>query len=159
MVARHTVDRESIEDLVQVTFMRAFRALHTFRGDAAFSTWLTQIALNACRSHLRSWQMKQAWQQGVDDLEAVSSVAREIPLYEDPEKTMRRKRREALVRQGIQALPARYRRAMWLHYVMDWSYEEITHTLHVPIGTLKTWLYRARRQLAGEFRRLGLQPM
>jgi DNA-directed RNA polymerase specialized sigma24 family protein len=47
---------------------------------------------------------------------------------------------------------------MWYRYVLDWSYEEITQTLQVPLGTVKTWLCRARRQLKGEFRKLGLQP-
>lgn len=157
-VARR-VDRESIEDLVQTTFMRAFRALRSFRGDAAFSTWLTQIALNACRSHIRARQVRQNWLQGVEDLEAVPTIEREVPHSEDPERAMHQKQRKELVRKSIQALPPRYRKAMWLHYVMDWSYEEITHALQVPIGTVKTWLCRARRQLAGEFRRLGLQPL
>ena len=64
-----------------------------------------------------------------------------------------------LVLEGIKRLPERYRKAVWLRYVKDLSYEEIMHALQVPMGTVKTWLNRARAQLAKEFRRLGLQPV
>ena len=158
-VIAHRADREAIEDLVQITFVRAFGALHSFRGNAALSTWLTQIALNVCKSHHRSRLARRTWLQEVEDPEAVSSVDREATLNEDPEKAMHRKERRELVRQGIKRLPSRYRKAMWLHYVMDWSYEEIAHALQVPMGTVKTWLFRARRRLKGEFRKLDLQPM
>lgn len=159
VIARRTSDRDAVEDLAQVTFMRAFRALGSFRGESAFSTWLTQIALNVSKSHMRSRQVKEGWLREVADPEALRAAHRELRPYEDPERALHQKQRRELVRRSIESLPDRYRRAMWLHYVMDWSYEEITHALQVPIGTVKTWLCRARRQLEGEFRKLGLQPM
>jgi len=157
VLAQRTADRDTVDDLVQNTFMRAFRSLHTFKGNAAFSTWLTQIALNVYRSHLRSKQARQNWIYETEDPEQVTGVVREAIRHENPEKTVQEKERAELIRRGIMTLPERYRKAMWLRYVMDWSYEEITHALQVPIGTVKTWLCRARRQLKGEFRRMGLQ--
>jgi RNA polymerase sigma-70 factor (ECF subfamily) len=84
---------------------------------------------------------------------------REPRTFENPEKTVTQKQHQELVRKSIRALPSRYRQAVWLRYVMDWSYEEITQTLQVPMGTVKTWLNRARHQLRGEFRKLGLQTV
>jgi RNA polymerase sigma-70 factor (ECF subfamily) len=147
-----TEDRDEAEDLVQVTFMRAFQALESFRGDAAFSTWLTQIALNVCASHRRAQRVRQDWLKGLEDLDA--APRRERKTLEDPEEATRRRERQELVAQGIQALPAPYREAMWLRYVQDRSYLEITQALQAPMGTVKTWLCRARRQLMGELQKL-----
>ena len=158
ILAQRTADRDTVEDLVQATFIRAFGALHTFRGRAAFSTWLTRIALNVYRSHLRVQKTRQSWILETEDPESAARILREPASCGDPDWAMQQKERRELVRRGIQSLPSRYRQAMWLRYVKDWSYEEITHALQVPIGTVKTWLCRARRQLKGEFRKLGLQP-
>jgi RNA polymerase sigma-70 factor (ECF subfamily) len=71
------------------------------------------------------------------------------------EASLRQKRSE-YVQQGINTLPSPYREAVYLRYVQDQSYTEITRTLRVPMGTVKTWLCRARRQLKGEFQKAGL---
>lgn len=157
VLAQRLRDRDTLDDLVQNTFLRAFRSLHTFKGDALFSTWLTQIALNVYRSHLRSVQARQNWIQSSEDPEAMHGVLRDFEQMSDPVRFVQERERAELVRQSIDKLPERYRKAMWLRYVMDWSYEEITQALHVPLGTVKTWLCRARRQLKGEFRKIGLQ--
>lgn len=158
ILAQRTADRDTVEDLVQATFIRAFGALHTFRGRAAFSTWLTRIALNVYRSHLRVQKTRKSWILETEDPESAARILREPATYGDPDRAMQQKEQRELVRRGIQSLPSRYRQAMWLRYVKDWSYEEITHALQVPIGTVKTWLCRARRQLKGEYQKLGLQP-
>ncbi len=155
-LAPRVMDRDVLEDLVQNTFLRAFRSLHTFKGNAAFATWLTQIAINVYRSHLRSLQTRQHWICEVEDPEVLSGIVRDA--HDTPERDLQERERTELVRKSIEALPERYRKVMWLRYVLDWSYEEITHTLQVPIGTVKTWLCRARRQLKVEFRKVGLQP-
>lgn len=157
-LAQRISDRDTIDDLMQDTFFRAYRALHTFKGQAAFSTWLTQIALNVYRSHLRSQQVRQNWVYQTEDPEVVHNVIRDIIPGTLPDQIVEKRERIQLVHKSIQNLPERYRKAMWLRYVMDWSYEEITQALRVPLGTVKTWLCRARRQLKSEFRKLGLQP-
>ena len=157
-LAQRLSDRDTVDDLMQNTFLRAYRSLHTFKGNAAFSTWLTQIALNVYRSHLRSQQVRQNWVSQTEDPETVPTVIRDLKTSDNPEQIVQDRERTELVRQSIQNLPERYRKAMWLRYVKDWSYEEITHALQVPLGTVKTWLCRARRQLKSDFRKLGLQP-
>ena len=157
-LAQRISDRDTVDDLMQDTFFRAYRSLHTFKGQAAFSTWLTQIALNVYRSHLRSQQVRQNWVRQTEDPEIVPNVIRDLIPGALPDQIVEKRERIQLVHQSIQNLPERYRKAMWLRYVMDWSYEEITQALRVPLGTVKTWLCRARRQLESEFRKLGLQP-
>lgn len=157
-LAQRISDRDTVDDLMQDTFFRAYRSLHTFKGQAAFSTWLTQIALNVYRSHLRSQQVRQNWVYQTEDPEVVRNVIRDIIPGTLPDQIVEKRERIQLVHKSIQNLPERYRKAMWLRYVMDWSYEEITQALRVPLGTVKTWLCRARRQLKSEFRKLGLQP-
>lgn len=152
VVVRRAADRDETEDLIQITFIRAFQALGGFRGDAAFSTWLTQIALNVCASHLRAQQVRQGYETG-DPLDRIERT----PAHgESPEETAFARRRQDLVKKGIQTLPLRYREAVYLRYVQDRSYREITEALRAPMGTVKTWLCRARRQLQGEFRKSGL---
>lgn len=157
-LAQRISDRDAVDDLVQNTFFRAYRSLHTFKGRAAFSTWLTQIALNAYRSHLRSQHVRQNWIRQTEDPEAVHNVLRDLAPDNRPDRIVEHRERIALVQKSIQNLPERYRKAMWLRYVMDWSYEEITQVLQVPLGTLKTWMFRARQQLKAEFLKLDLQP-
>lgn len=157
-LAQRVSDRDTVDDLMQNTFYRAYRSLHTFKGRAAFSTWLTQIALNSYRSHLRSQHVRQNWIRQTEDPEAVHNVLRDLAPDNRPDQIVEHRERIALVQKSIQKLPERYRKAMWLRYVMDWSYEEITQVLQVPIGTLKTWMFRARQQLKAEFLKLDLQP-
>ena len=157
VLAQRLRDRDLLDDLVQNTFLRAYKSLHTFKGEALFSTWLTQIALNVYRSHLRSLQSRQNWLMTSEDPEGINGVLHDHDKMDDPARTLQNKERAELVRQSIDKLPERYRKAMWLRYVMDWSYEEITQSLQVPLGTVKTWLSRARAQLKREFLKLGLE--
>ena len=157
-MVRRTSDPEIARDLVQTAFLRAYSALGSYRGDAAFTTWLTQIALNVHRSHFRKQQVRRKWTTETDDPAALVEAARLPAEGENPESTVERKQQRELVRKSIRALPARYRKVIWLRYVRDWSYEEITRALQIPMGTVKTWLNRGRCQLKGEFRKRGLVP-
>lgn len=141
IVARRTQNQDEVEDLVQVAFIRAFQGLSAFRGDAAFSTWLTRIAMNVCVSHYHSRRVYDTrlntYREGVAG----------FPQVEDPEMAMLRKEARSTVINGIDSLPTRYRNAMWLRYVEEKSYDEIGSQLHIPMGTVKTWLYRGRELL------------
>ena len=151
-VARFVRYPDEAEDLVQVVFMKAFMGLMGFRGQSAFSTWLTRIALNACTSHLRT---KQARKNRLDEVERLPPDVRGREV-ENPEAATMRRERRALVRRGIRSLPAPHQEAMWLHYVQERSYHEIVEELQVPLGTVKVWLYRARNQLRGELEKMGV---
>jgi RNA polymerase sigma-70 factor (ECF subfamily) len=155
VIARRLDDRDLVDDLVQMTFLKAFGSLKSFRGEAAFSTWLTQIALNVHRSHLRSQRVRRRWVLAAEDPEDLVRFPVDRP--DGPDRVVQKRQHRELVRRGIRTLPERYRKAVWLRYVKERSYEEIVQALHVPMGTVKTWLCRARRQLKGEFRRMGLE--
>ncbi len=144
-ILRRAADREEAEDLMQVTFMQAFHRLERFRGDAAFSTYRGRIVMNVCATHRRLHRARQGRLELVDDLDPWSGQLAE----EAAEERTRQTQRQELVALGIQTLPPRYREAMRMRYVQDRSYEEITQTLRVPIGTVKTWLWRARQHLKG----------
>lgn len=158
-VRRRIHDVDAQDDLIQTTFIRAFEALHTFRGDAAFGTWITRIAINVCLSHRRAEKTRASYVTILEDLEFAKAALTESTSIPAPDDLVADAERRALILEGIDRLPERYRKAMWLRYVKDRSYEEIVSALQVPMGTVKTWLRRARQQLAVEFRRLGIQPV
>jgi RNA polymerase sigma-70 factor (ECF subfamily) len=144
-VRGRTRNQEDAEDLVQTTFIRAYLGLSGYRGEAAFSTWLTQIAMNLCTSHSRSKKALNCRIDAVEDpcLRHMWEPAR----GEDPAERLDRKEHTELLMQHIRDLPTPYREAMELRYVQDRSYLEITEVLKVPMGTVKSWLHRARHQL------------
>jgi len=148
-VLGRTRDQDEAKDLVQITFIRAFLGLPGFRGEAALSTWLMQIAMNVCTTHYRSKQTRQSWVDTIASSAADLREAWEPARYEDPEEALDRKECQKLVRQGIRNLPEHYREIMAMRYVDDLSYPEITEQLQVPVGTVKTWLHRGRKHLEG----------
>lgn len=155
-MVRRTSDPETAQDLVQTAFLKAYGALGSYRGEAAFATWLTQIALNVHKSHFRKQQVRRRWIKVTDDPAALADATRLPVAGENPEVSVERSQQRELVRKSIRALPARYRKVVWMRYVRDWSYEEITLALQIPMGTVKTWLNRGRYQLKGEFKKRGL---
>lgn len=157
-MVRRTSDPETAQDLVQTAFLKAYGALGSYRGEAAFATWLTQIALNVHKSHFRKQQVRRRWIKVADDPAVLADTTRMPVAGENPEVSVERSQQRDLVRKSIRALPARYRKVVWMRYVRDWSYEEITLALQIPMGTVKTWLNRGRYQLKGEFKKRGLTP-
>ena len=157
VVMQRVMDRDEAEDLIQMTFIRAFLGLKGFRGDSAFLTWLTRIALNVCMTHFRTTQARKSWLEVVEDID---SVPGKLPVfYDSPEEMLYQKQRQEAVIQGIQALPEHWGKAVWLRYVEDLSYNEIVEELRVPMGTVKTWLWRGRQQLKEEFQRSDVWAM
>lgn len=155
-VSRVTRNSADTEDLVQVTFMKAFQALPRFRRQSAFSTWLTRIALNVCTTHLRSRQSQRAFLDSVRRHESSDGRVQERTV--SPDEILRRVERRHLVEEGLAALPETYRQALSMHYLGERSYHEIQRELRIPLGTLKVWLFRARAKLRKEFEKSGLEP-
>ena len=156
LVHRSARNADETEDLVQLVFIKAFQGLAGFRGQAAFSTWLTRIAMNVCASYSRSLRKRKDWLNEVAEAVLALQARWYASPHEDPEAVMVRKERREIVMRSIRALPERHREAVWLHYVGERSYHEIVEQLQVPIGTLKVWLYRGRHQLRREVERLGM---
>lgn len=154
-VSRVTRNSADTEDLVQVTFMKAFQALPRFRRQSAFSTWLTRIALNVSTTHLRSRKSQREFLELVRRHVITDGNVQEGTTR--PDEHLRRHERRHLVEQGLASLPETYRRALSMHYLGERSYNEITRELHIPLGTLKVWLFRARAKLRKEFEKSGLE--
>lgn len=148
VVAGRTKCRDDVEDLVQVVFIRAYEGLHRFRGEAAFSTWLTRIAMNVCASHYEAQCVREKW--------AWAEEAMGPGWAEDPEALALARECKTIVQEGIGRLPAPCREAMWLRHVEARSYAEIERAMAVPMGTVKTWLHRGRALLLVAFEAEGM---
>jgi len=127
--------RPAAEDLTQEVFVRAWRKLASFRGDAAFGTWLYRLALNVVVSELRSGRApaNAALTDDPAALERLSSSPR-------PDVALDLER-------AIAALPAGARMVFVLHDVVGWRHEEIARTLEIAVGTARVHLHHARARL------------
>ena len=152
VVTRRIRDWDDQQDLVQTAFVRAFRNLHSFRADAAFSTWLVRIAINACNSHVKSWWMRRV---SLDQMEDPDSYLHSVAGQpgEDAEDAVYRQEVKELVQSQVKSLPDPYRQPMWMRHVEDLSYVEISCRLGLPMGTVKTHLFRGFQSLRGRMKR------
>lgn len=131
-------DRASAEDALQDTFVKAWRGLDGFRGDANERTWLTRIAVNTCRDCLKS-----AWRRHVTvDLDACA------PSGEAPGADAR----DDTVTRAVFALPPKYKAVVLLRYYMGMPAKQIANVLSLNEHTVTTRLQRARKRLENELR-------
>lgn len=133
------------EDLTMEAFEKAFFNLSSYAPTHAFSTWLFKIALNNCIDHNRKKRLPVLFADGLPvagfDSEALKNAYSEVI---SPEEAMIRKQRLALVRSLLNRLSDPYRRLIELRYFEDMSYEDIAQHLDIPLGTVKTQLFRAK---------------
>lgn len=134
-------DPQEAEDLSQEAFLRAWRGIAGYRGEAQFTTWLYRIVTNLCYNRLPGLR-RQLVQVGTDRLERAPAPARH-----NPQVQVEAGERRARVLRAIEALPDKYRLVVTLFYLQDQSYQEIAAVLDLPLGTVKTHLYRARERL------------
>jgi RNA polymerase sigma-70 factor (ECF subfamily) len=143
-------DRIDAEDVVQETFMRVYRNKHLYRNIAKFSTWIYTIAGNLAKTELRRRKRRRLFsmsQLGFDNKEyEIPDTARTADAQVDGEM------KEATIRKEIDALPVRFREVVVLRDIDDFSYEEISDILKIPIGTVKSRVNRGRLRLQ---KRLG----
>jgi RNA polymerase sigma-70 factor (ECF subfamily) len=139
-------DRAMAEDMAQDAFVRAFKALRSYRGDAAFSTWLTAIALNAYRSALR------ARPPVAFDLDP-AGLRGEQP---DVLARLQNRERNDTVRRLVLTLPARYREPMVLYYFEEMDLAQTARVLRLREGTLKARLHRGRDLLRRRLTAAGI---
>jgi len=138
---------DDAEDVAQQTFLLAWQNLDKFRGDSAFSTWLTRIAINESVSVLR--QRKRHMEEF--DTENAGSQSQEgrgrCASGESPEDSFLREETAGLLRRGLLEVKQVYREAMRLRLVEDLSLEEISDRLGMPVNTVKVHLFRARKAM------------
>jgi RNA polymerase sigma factor (sigma-70 family) len=142
------------EDLTIEAFGKAFRNLDSFTPDFAFSTWLFKIATNNCIDFIRKKQISPSpldqWQDDIDNLTV--NIQSDLP---DPEESLINDQKIAVLRGIVNQLKPRYRTLIELRYYKEYSYEEISSELNLPIGTVKAQLYRAKSLLYNIFTKTG----
>ncbi|WP_234945284.1 RNA polymerase sigma factor [Anaeromyxobacter sp. Fw109-5] len=138
---------EEARDAAQETFARAFAALSTYDPGQPFAPWVLRIARNHCLDVLRR-RLPEA-QQFELDAEPEDGAPRELadPAAERGDEALERRQLAGALEAAVAALPQNYREVVHLFHVEHLSYKEIAATLDVPIGTVMTWLHRARARL------------
>jgi RNA polymerase sigma-70 factor, ECF subfamily len=154
LIGRMVRDTDLIEDIAQETFIRAYRALAQFRGEAQFYTWLYRIAVNTAKKALvdlrRDPVVSESSLRGNDDEEETSGVENELTTSETPETVLAAKEIAATVNSAMEALPEELRQAVTLREIEGLSYEEIAEVMNCPIGTVRSRIFRAREAISAK---------
>ena len=154
LIGRMVRDVDLVEDIAQETFIRAYRALHQFRGDAQFYTWLYRIAINTAKKFLLELKRdptvsESAFKTDRDDDET-SWAGNEPIADETPESLLAAKEIAAAVNAAMMALPEELRQALTLREIEGLSYEEISEMMNCPIGTVRSRIFRAREAISAK---------
>jgi RNA polymerase sigma-70 factor (ECF subfamily) len=146
LAVRIVGNREQAEELVQDSFVRAFRSLDTFRGDSRFGTWFHRIVYNACMTRVIRGRERDgtAGAGGAEEEpEEVAAPEEETDLL----KKLEDAELQTLLSRAIERLPEKQKTAITLFYVQEMTYEEIAGVTGQPIGSVKTHLFRGREAL------------
>ena len=150
LIGRYIADWSECQDVAQETFLRAYRAIGNFRGDAQFYTWLHRIAVNTAKNHLVSHNRRPPTDDiDIDDAEQFASGMR-LRDNDTPERELMRQQMEQTVMRAVEALPEELRTAITLREVEGLSYEEIAARMDCPIGTVRSRIFRAREAIEQE---------
>lgn len=132
---RYMRDMCLAEDMAQEAFLKAFRLLRGFRGECSFRSWMYRVTSSVCLTELnRRRRRGEVEFEPHHDVRAEGSEPTDTDFAEQ-------------IRACIPRLPERYATIITLYYLQGVSYEDIAQALEIPMGTLKTWMFRARRQL------------
>jgi RNA polymerase sigma-70 factor (ECF subfamily) len=143
-------NKSDAEDLTIEAFGKAFKNIHQYTPNYAFSTWLFKIATNNCIDFIRKRKANLvSIDHTTEDSEGVSSSpAASLPSGTlDPEETLIKEQNAKLIQSLVTKLKPRYRKLIELRYFKEFSYEEIADELELPLGTVKAQLFRARELL------------
>ena len=158
LIGRMVRDVDLVPDIAQETFIRAWKALHQFRGDAQFYTWLYRIAVNTAKKSLlelkRDPVVIEAALKSNDDDDETSRRENELTSESTPESELAAREIAAAVNAAMEALPEDLRQAVTLREIEGMSYEEIAEAMNCPIGTVRSRIYRAREAISARVRPL-----
>jgi RNA polymerase sigma-70 factor (ECF subfamily) len=154
LVARLLRDQTEAEDVAQESFVKAYRALGSFRGDSAFYTWLYRIAVNTARNAMASRQRRPLdYEADLSETEQ-SAVESRMRHTDTPEALVLSEEIHQTVNRAIEELPEDLRTAIILREVEGLSYEEIAAAMDCPVGTVRSRIFRAREAIDR-----GLKPL
>jgi RNA polymerase sigma-70 factor (ECF subfamily) len=149
LVSRIVHDPAEAEDVVQETFIKAYRAIRRFRGDSAFYTWLYRIGINTAKNFLAS-QNRRTPTSTENDAEQAESFdsGEQLRDINTPESVLASQQIARTVNAAMDALPLDLRTAIVLREIEGLSYEEIADIMSCPIGTVRSRIFRARDVIA-----------
>ena len=152
LIMRYVHDATEAEDIAQEAFVKAFRALHSFRGDSAFYTWLYRIAINTAKNALVATKRRPMdYDLDLQDPEQYDLHAR-LAESETPEGLLLTDEIRETVNRAIENLPEDLRTAIVLRELEGLSYEDIAQTMDCPVGTVRSRIFRAREAIDKKLR-------
>lgn len=156
LIGRMVRDTDLVQDIAQETFIRAYKALSQFRGEAQFYTWLYRIAVNSAKKALVDLKRDPVMSEGSfrqgDDEDETSFGGNELTSGETPETELAAKEIAAAVNAAMEALPEELRQAVTLREIEGLSYEDISEVMNCPIGTVRSRIFRAREAISAKVR-------
>ncbi len=153
LLSRFIRDASEVEDVTQEAFIKAYRALPSFRGDSAFYTWLYRIGINTAKNYLVAMRRRAPTMTGVDSEEAEGiEEGEQLRDLNTPENQLMTRQIAETVDQSLQELPEELRTAITLREIDGLSYEEIAQVMNCPIGTVRSRIFRAREAIAARLR-------
>lgn len=159
LIGRMVRDVDLVQDIAQESFIRAYRALPQFRGEAAFYTWLYRIAVNTAKKALMDMKRdplvtESALASRDEEGDETSRVENELSDGETPDALLASKEIAQAVNVAVEALSEDLRQAITLREIEGLSYEEIADVMNCPIGTVRSRIFRAREAIAEKLRPL-----
>jgi RNA polymerase sigma-70 factor (ECF subfamily) len=155
LLSRFIRDGADIDDVTQEAFIKAYRALPSFRGESAFYTWLYRIGINTAKNFLSASGRRPVVGSEVTDEDGETyDMTSQVPDLNTPESELMNKQILQTVNAAVEALPEELRTAITLREMDGLSYEEIASVMNCPIGTVRSRIFRAREAIAAELRPL-----
>jgi RNA polymerase sigma-70 factor (ECF subfamily) len=155
LLSRFIRDATEVEDVTQEAFIKAYRALPTFRGDSAFYTWLYRIGINTAKNYLVAMGRRAPTTTDIDSEEAEGfENGDQLRDLNTPENEMMSRQVAETVNQTLAELPEELRTAITLREIEGLSYEDIANIMNCPIGTVRSRIFRAREAIAAKLRPL-----
>ncbi|HEV8262541.1 MAG TPA: RNA polymerase sigma factor RpoE [Burkholderiales bacterium] len=155
LLSRFIRDPAEVEDVAQEAFIKAYRALPSFRGDSAFYTWLYRIGINTAKNYLVAMGRRAPTTTEFDSEEAENfEDGDQLRDLNTPEAELMTRQIAATVNQTMEELPEELRTAITLREIEGMSYEDIANVMNCPIGTVRSRIFRARETIADRLRPL-----
>lgn len=153
LLSRFIRDPTEVEDVAQEAFIKAYRALPSFRGDSAFYTWLYRIGINTAKNYLVAMGRRAPTVSETESADAESSEeSGQVPDYNTPENELMSRQIAETVNRAVEELPEELRTAITLRELEGLSYEDIASIMNCPIGTVRSRIFRAREAIAEKLR-------
>lgn len=157
LVSRYVQDGNEALDVAQEAFIKAYRALGSFRGESAFYTWLYRVSINTAKNHLVAQGRQPVSNEseiGSGDDEDAFDISARLRETDTPEGLALTDEIQRTVLRAIEELPEDLRTAIVLRELEGMSYEQISQTMECPVGTVRSRLFRAREAIDNELREL-----